>query len=288
MNPALRAMLAGYPTGSVDGHINAVREVLQELVLLGLWRGKFFDRAAFYGGTALRVLHGLDRFSEDMDFSLLRPDKSFALEHYLPFVAREVSAWGFKATVEVRKKTARSAVESAFLKADSKELLLVIEAGEDIVSLVPSGRLLRVRFEVDTNPPPDFVTETGFCLRPIPFSVLAYAPPSLFAGKMHAVLCRGWRKRVKGRDWYDFVWFVGRGVELNLRHLEARMRQTGHYYDDAPLSEARFRQLLEERIAGLDIELASADTARFLIDASAVAVWSRGFFRAVASRVKVS
>lgn len=288
MNPALQQMLSKYPRGSADDSVNALREVLQELALLGLWRGKFFEQAAFYGGTALRILYGLDRFSEDMDFSLLQPDADFSLERYLPFVAREIQSWGFSATVEAKVKTADSAVESAFLKANTREQLLVIEAEEEVAAGVHPGQVLRVKFEVDTEPPPDFSTDTKFCLQPIPFSVLAYSQPSLFAGKMHALLCREWRGRVKGRDWYDFVWYVGRGTELDLRHLEARMRQSGHYEDGAPLGQARFREILAERIAALDVARAKADVVRFLPDASSVEVWSRGFFAAVADKVKMA
>ena len=288
MNPALQAMLARYPMGSDDESINALREVLQELALLGLWRGKFFEHTAFYGGSALRILYGLDRFSEDMDFSLLKPDESFRLERYLPYVEQELSSWGFSVTVKTKEKTAESAVESAFLKANTREQLLVIEAGEEVVSSVHPGRLMRVKFEVDTDPPPDFATEQRFCLQPIPFSVLVYTPPSLFAGKMHALLCRGWGKRVKGRDWYDFVWYVGRETELDLHHLEVRMRQSGHYESDESLTQERFRRIIDERISNLDVIQAKADVERFLTDASSVEVWSRDFFRAVAGKVKVT
>ena len=285
MNPALQKMIARYPQGSADESINALREILQELVLLGLWRGKFFERAAFYGGTALRILYGLDRFSEDMDFSLLKRDESFTLERYLPYVEKELSSWGFSATVKAKKKTAESAVESAFLKANTREQLLVIEADEELAAGIHPGQILRVKLEVDTDPPPDFSTETKFCLQPIPFSVLAYTQPSLFAGKMHALLCRGWGKRVKGRDWYDFVWYVGRETELDLQHLEIRMRQSGHYESDGSLTEERFRRIVEERISNLDVDKAKADIVRFLTDASSVEVWSKDFFRDVADNV---
>ncbi|MFC1524320.1 nucleotidyl transferase AbiEii/AbiGii toxin family protein [Thermodesulfobacteriota bacterium] len=288
MNPALQEMLAKYSQGSTDETVNALREVLQELALLGLWRGKFFEQAAFYGGTALRILYGLDRFSEDMDFSLLKPDDSFTLERYLPYVEKELLSWGFSVTVETKAKTTESAVESAFLKANTKEQLLIIEAEEEVAAGVHPGQLLQVKFEVDTDPPPNFDTETKFCLQPIPFSVLAYTQPSLFAGKMHALLCRGWGTRVKGRDWYDFVWYVGRGTELDLRHLEVRMRQSGHYSEEAPLTEERFREIIDEKISGLNVAEAKADVVRFLPDASSVELWSKEFFSAVSCKIKVA
>ncbi len=286
MNSVLEAMLGKYERSSIDDHINALREVLQEIALCGLWRGRFFTRAAFYGGSALRILYGLDRFSEDLDFSLLAPDSDFRLEPLCGFVAKELRAWGFSAAVQPQAKTTESAIESAFLKANTRRQLLVIEA-QDVAAAVHSGSVLKIKLEVDTDPPPGFLTETRFLLQPIPFSVRAYATPFLFAGKMHAVLCRGWKERVKGRDWYDLVWYVARGTELDLAHLEARMRQSGHFTGETALDVATFRRLVQDRIEVLDVGKARADVERFLTDPSAVEVWSPEFFSAVADRISI-
>lgn len=287
MNRAVAAMLAKYERRSVDDHVNALREVLQEVALCGLWRGKFFERAAFYGGTALRILHGLDRFSEDMDFSLLVPDAAFDLSPYCVCMEEELAAWGFAPRVMVKEKSVDSAVESAFLKINTKELLLHIEAGEAISGAVHANQVLSIRIEIDTDPPPHFHDESRFLLQPIPFSVRVYDPPSLFAGKLHALLCRGWGERVKGRDWYDFVWYVGRGIPVNLTHLEARMRQSGHLSPGTVLDEKVLRRLLSEKIAGCKVDLARADVERFLVHPAAIAIWSREFFAAVAEKVVV-
>jgi predicted nucleotidyltransferase component of viral defense system len=284
MNPAIASMLDRYERRSLDDQVNALREILQEIALCGLWRSKFFEHAAFYGGTALRVMYGLDRFSEAMDFSLLAPADDFTLAPYCTAVAEELASWGFPATVEVKRKASQSAIESAFLKANTRQLLLTIEAGE-MVSAIHGRRQLKIKIEVDTDPPPDFSTETKFLLQPIPFSVKAYAQPFLFAGKMHAILCRGWKTRAKGRDWYDLVWYVGRGTPLDLAHLEARMRQSGHYSDDVELDKRVFRSLLARRIEGLDVAAAQSEVERFLIDPVAVSVWSQEFFSTVAGRI---
>lgn len=286
MNPAIAGMLDRYQRRSADDQVNALREILQEIALCGLWRAKFFEHAAFYGGTALRVLYGLDRFSEDMDFSLLAPASRFDLAQYCGAVEEELRAWGFPATVAVKRKTRQSAIESAFLKANTRQLLLTIEAGE-VASAIHGRRELKIKIEVDTDPPSGFSTETKFLLQPIPFSVRAYDPPSLFAGKMHAVLCRAWGARSKGRDWYDLIWYVGRGTALDLAHLEARMRQSGHYVDQAALDESTFHSMLTRRIECLDITAARSEVERFLPDPAAVEVWSRDFFRAVAQRISI-
>ena len=285
MNPAVVAMLEKYDRRSLDEYLNAMREILQEIALCGLWRGKFFERAAFYGGSALRVLHNLDRFSEDMVFSLITPDKQFDFAPYCAFMKDELSAWGFTLQVTVKENRVASAIDSAFLKVNTNELLLTVEAGEKITASVHADQVLRIKIEVDTDPPPFFNDETRFLLQPIPFSVRTYDPPSLFAGKMYALLCRNWGVRVKGRDWYDFVWYVGRGIPLNLIHLEARMRQSGHLLAAAILDEAMFRKLLNEKISNLNIDIAKSDVEHFLVNPSAIEVWSREFFLDVAERI---
>jgi hypothetical protein len=286
MNPAIAGMLERYDRRSTDDYVNAVREILQEIALCGLWRAKFYEHAAFYGGTALRVLYGLDRFSEDMDFSLLTPTNDFDLAPYCGAVEEELLSWGFPTTVGVKDKTAESSIESAFLKAKTRQLMLTIDAGE-VASAIHGRSVLKIKIEVDTDPPPGFSTETKFLLQPMPFSVRAFDPPSLFSGKMHAVLCRAWGTRSKGRDWYDLAWHVGRGTSLDLAHLEARMRQSRHYSDEAALDESTFLKMLTRRIEDLDVAAARSEVERFLPDPAAVEVWSRDFFRAVSKRILI-
>ncbi|MFA6434512.1 MAG: nucleotidyl transferase AbiEii/AbiGii toxin family protein [Elusimicrobiales bacterium] len=282
MNPAIEAMLSRYPRVSNADKLRALREILQETALLGLWRGKFFERAAFYGGTALRVLYGLDRFSEDMDFSLLKPDPDFRLEPYCGFIKDELRAFGFTAEMAVKQKAPGGHIKSAFLKANTLEQLLVIGMEGD-----REMPLTKIKIEIDADPPPRFKTEARLLLNPVPFNVKAFAPSSMFAGKMHALLCRGWKTRVKGRDWYDFVWFVGRRTPVDLRHLEQRMRQSGDWIEDGPLTEEALRDLLRRHIESVDVAQAKDDVSRFLTVPDAVAIWSKDFFLDVAGRVAI-
>lgn len=191
-------------------------------------------------------------------------------------------AFGFTAEIGVKNKAAGGRVKSAFLKADTLKQLLII--GAEGESGLP---LIRIKIEIDTDPPPFFTTESRALLNPVPFSVRVFAPPSMFAGKMHALLCRGWKSRVKGRDWYDFVWFAGRRVPVSLRHLEQRMRQSGHWTAAGPLTEEAFRAALGRRVAALNIAQAKEDVSRFLPAPDAVAVWSKEFFMDIAGRVVV-
>ncbi len=284
MNEAVRQILAAYEIRSVQDSLWALREVMQEIALLGLWRGKFFEKAAFYGGTALRVLYGLDRYSEDLDFSLLKKGDGFELGDYGESLKRELASFGFAVEIETRKK--QTQVQSAFLKADTRTQMITVEFERGLVQQIPRNQVLKIKLEVDTDPPPGFSTEIRYLLRPVPFAVRTFSLPDLFAGKMHAVLCRDWRSRAKGRDWYDLVWFAAHHPELRLAHLEQRMRQSKHWEGAAPLTEADFRSLLARRIDRVDIGQIRGEAERFLKDPGPLALWSKEFFLDVATRIK--
>jgi len=287
MNEAVRQILAAYEIRSVGDSLRALREVMQEIALLGLWRSKFFENAAFFGGTALRVLYGLDRFSEDLDFSLLEKRKDFDLADYSEALKRELASFGFAVEIESRPKPASAAIQSTFLKADTRTQMITVEFDKGLVQKVPRNQVLKIKLEIDVDPPPGFATEVRYLLRPVPFSVRTFSLPDLFAGKMHAVLCRGWKSRVKGRDWYDLVWFVAYHPELHLAHLEQRMRQTGHWTESAPLTVEDLRDLVSKRIEKVDIDQIRHEVEPFVKDAAALAIWSKEFFLDVASRIKI-
>jgi predicted nucleotidyltransferase component of viral defense system len=116
MNEIIQGMLKKYAPRSPMEHERALCEILQEIALVGLWRGKFFEQAAFYGGTALRILYGLDRFSEDLDFTLLHPNAHFTWSHYAKSLVEELQAYGFNVELIEKKKSIESAIKSAFLK----------------------------------------------------------------------------------------------------------------------------------------------------------------------------
>jgi hypothetical protein len=288
MNEAVRQILAAYEIRTVEDSLRALREIMQEIALLGLWRGKFFEKAAFYGGTALRILHGLDRFSEDLDFSLLEKSESFEPSEYGDFLKRELASFGFSVDITAGVRTARTAIRSAFLKADTRTQMIAVEFEPELVRRIPRNQVIKIKLEVDTDPPPGFSTESRYLLRPIPFAVRTFGLPDLFAGKMHAVLCRGWKSRVKGRDWYDLVWFAARHPELHLRHLEQRMRQTGHWARPAALTEADLRELLAQRIDRVDIDQIRKEVEPFVKDPESLSIWSKEFFRDVALRITAS
>jgi len=287
VHEAIARMISKYQCRNAEDYTRALREIMQGIVLLGLWRSKFFGKAAFYGGSALRILYGLDRFSEDLDFSLLSPMSGFDIDKYSLALEKELHSFGFEVRVEKRNKAVTSPIQSAFLKANTLNELLAITTDESIVREVHRGQIFKIKLEVDTDPPQGFATESKFALQPIPFAVRCYTLPDLFAGKMHAVLCRNWKHRVKGRDWYDLVWYVANKPELHLAHLEERMRQSGHWSDSKTIDESTFRKLLSNRIEALDVGQAQQEVEPFVKHPEALTVWSRAFFHDLGSRIRL-
>lgn len=277
LSPVIEQMLQRVQPATDAARNQALREVLQEVALAGLQRQGFFAKAAFYGGTCLRIFHRLPRFSEDLDFSLLKPDPDFSLQSYLQGLEREFAALGIEVTIRQKSKQHRTAIVSAFLKPSTT-----------IVQLAFSGTgSLKIKLEVDTDPPVGFRTEEQLLLQPFACYVKCFSLPDLFAGKMHAVLFRQWQQRVKGRDWFDLEWYVRRGIPLHLDHLGERARQSGHWPTDQPFSSESLQGLLGDRIARLDVAKARLDIERFLADPEPLEIWSQDYFRDLARRIQI-
>ncbi|MDR0350907.1 MAG: nucleotidyl transferase AbiEii/AbiGii toxin family protein [Coriobacteriales bacterium] len=268
-------MLADYDLSTRDAKQAATREVMQRFALAGLHAGGFFGQAAFYGGTALRLLYGLDRTSEDMDFSLLSPQEGFTLEPYFAPLIDEFALAGHEVTISEKKKSHATAIDSAFLKDNTRQY-------DVIGNLLPT---IRIKIEVDTLPPPLFETEYRLSMKPYSFMVRCYTLPSSFAGKMSAVLYRAWLNRVKGRDWYDFEWYVRNGIAMDLRHVSARARQITGRADE--LDEGGFRKLLADKIASTDFAKARRDVTPFITDVSRLEIWSTEYFHMVAEQMRI-
>ncbi len=286
LHPHIEAMLNRYDL-SKNEPFEALREILQEIVLYALYEAGFFNYATFYGGTALRILYKLPRFSEDLDFSLLKPDSSFDLSKYEKTILTTLNNYGFECSIDTKIKT-NSDIQSAFLKTNTLQQLISINAPKDIVEKYPPTKQLKIKFEVDTNPPLDFEVEEKLHLVPIPFQIKTMKISSLFAGKIHAILCRGWTTRPKGRDWYDLVWYVKNSYEVNMYHLEARLKQSCKAFDNEikDFSQNSIMELLNKRIESLDISMAKDDVSRFIYDQRELELWSNDFFKTIASMIK--
>ena len=273
----IEQMLKRYELNTIHDHENALKEIIQEIVLLGLWRSKFYEKAVFYGGSALRILYKLDRFSEDLDFSLIAPEKDFNIKKYLGAVKSELELWDFEVFTEEKNKKNGSTINSAFIKANTLIHLLKI----DVNLKTHKNAVMKIKLEVDQDPAVGFTSELKYHLHPIPFTIKTMALPSLFAGKMHALLCRTRRTNIKGRDWYDLIWFVKNNIPCDLYYLKNKMAQTGHIDVSEALTKEKLIEFLSGKIKEIDFDLAKSDVEPFLKNLGQreeLSLWSVAFF----------
>lgn len=264
MNSIFEQMLSQYAIVTDKDRRNAIYEVMQQITLAGLYRGGFFNKAAFYGGTCLRIFHKLERFSEDMDFSLLAPDDSFNLESYFPSITDEFATLGREVVITKKDKRNFGKVESAFLKDDTEVYDVAFR----------TEKSLKIKIEVDIQPPLKFQTEQKLLLRPFSFMTRCFTLPDLYAGKMHALVFRTWKNRVKGRDWYDFEWYLKNGIKLDFTHLQERIREL----NGIEVSKEEFILLLKERLASTNIDLVKQDVEPFVKNSESFEIWSNDYF----------
>lgn len=265
-------MMVRYEIKSDSDRQNALHEIMQEITLAGLYRSGFFEKAAFYGGTCLRIFHNIQRFSEDLDFSLVAKGENFQIEDYFPAIVSEFRTLGREIEVTKKVKTGNEKVESAFLKdqTDLYDLTLKYE------------KKVRIKIEVDTNPPLNFETEQKLLLQPFSFMTRCFTLPDLYAGKMHALVFRNWQNRVKGRDWYDFEWYVRNNVPLNFEHLKVRINE----FNGLEMSREEFMLKLKERLASTEIEKVKKDVAPFIKQTQEMDIWSNDYFLMLADRIR--
>lgn len=286
MNTLLDAMMKKYDPHTIYEKKNVMKEVMQEIVLCGLSRAGFFKKAAFYGGTALRIFYGLDRFSEDLDFSLMVVDENFDIAPYFPILQKEIAAFNLRVQLGVTDKAKSSQMHSAFFKENTKEHLLLFYPEDVEATHVPANEIIKIKFEIDVNPPLYATFERKYRLIPLPYEVNLYDEASLFAGKIHAVIGRSWRNRIKGRDLYDYVFYLSRNTEVNIRHLQARLIQSGHFADTQMLTLDGVKQLLCERFTEIDFEQAKADVLPFIKDTTLINLWGADFFQQITAELK--
>ena len=280
----IKEWIEEYDPQNEEEILSALREIMQEITLAALSRTDFFEKAAFYGGTALRIFYGLDRYSEDLDFSLLKPDSNFSIEPYFKAVLDEFKSLGLTVSIKEKNKTKQTAIDSAFLKAETiwQEIVL-----EDIIKEtgVRSNKTLKIKIEVDRQPPLNFQTEEKLLLRPFSFYVKCFTKPSLFAGKMHALLFRKWKNRVKGRDWYDLEWYIKKGIPLDVNHFLARSKDTNDWQEGS-ISNEQIIELLDTKIKSVSFSSIKEDVVRFIKNDEVLNIWSPEYFNDLIEKIK--
>lgn len=281
----IKEWIAEYSPKNTDDILSALREIMQEVALAGLSRTDFFEKAAFYGGTALRIFYGLDRFSEDLDFSLLKEDPDFSLQPYFESILDEFKAIGMQVSIREKEKKEKTNIDSAFLKSETEWKELVLENIIKQEGIKTTNRTVKIKIEVDRRPPLGFETENKLLTRPFSFYVKCFDRPSLFAGKMHALLFRKWGNRVKGRDWYDFEWYLKNNIPLDLHHFTLRAKDTGDWTEEE-LTKDNILELLQEKFKTVSFNNVKEDVTPFIKDESMLNIWGEQYFNDLLGKLK--
>lgn len=277
MNNVLNQMLKKYNVKNIQDETNAMKEIIQEIVICGLSRGGFFDEAAFYGGTALRIFYGLNRFSEDLDFALLHPNKKFDLTKYFSYIEKEVQAYGLNLKVTTKEKTKDSNILSAFLKGNTKEHILIFFANEQLQSN-NSLKDIKIKFEIDINPPKGANYEFKYKLLPSPHQIRLYDESSLFAGKIHAILCRNWGSRIKGRDLYDYIFYLSKDTRVNIELVKEKLIESEFISREEKFNLGILKEMLNKKFKEINYTDAKEDVIPFISDIDSLKLWNDKFF----------
>ena len=278
MNSALEIMIAKYnPKNNLERE-NAIKEIIQEIALAGLSRGGFFEKAAFYGGTCLRIFYGLDRFSEDLDFALVKKDEGFKFDDYFPRLKREFLSYGIDLNIELKKKSNASLVQSAFLKGNSLMLMMTFFPKNEDAKHILSNQKIKIKFEIDMDNPEGGITEYKYRMFPSPYEIQVFDESTLFAGKIHAILCREYKNHVKGRDYYDYLFYIEKGVPFNMKYLENKLKNTGKIAMDEILSLDRVKEFLRDRFEKVNYNQAIEDVSNFIVQEESLNLWKKEFF----------
>lgn len=286
MNNVISQMLLKYDIRNTNDEINALKEIIQEIVLLGLSRGNFFDVAAFYGGTALRIFYKLDRFSEDLDFALIEPNKDFDLSKYFSYIEKELKAYGLNLEISTKQKNESSNITSGFLKGDTLEHILRFFPNEQNNKYNYLFKDIKIKFEVDINPPLGATYEEQYKLLPSPHQIKLYDKESLFAGKIHAILCRGWKSRTKGRDLYDYVFFLANDTKVNLEIIKNKLIESNYIEKDSKFNIDVLKSLLIKKFNEIDYEDAKEDIKPFIKDVISLNIWTKEFFISLTNNIE--
>ena len=285
MNNVIKNMLDKYEIHNIEDELNVMKEIIQEIVICGLSRGGFFDEAAFYGGTALRIFYGLNRFSEDLDFALLEPNEKFDFSKYFSYIENEVKILGFNLSIKSKEKSKNSNIMSAFLKGDTKEHILIFFPNENMKNIT-SLKSIKIKFEVDINPPSGAKYDFKYKLLPEPHQIRVYDESSLFAGKIHAILCRNWNTRTKGRDLFDYVFYLSREIPVNLDLIKEKLIDSNFISRDSIFNISVLRDMLNDKFNKIDYENAKEDVIPFISEKESLNLWSSEFFKDITKKLK--
>lgn len=274
----INEMINLYNPKSLNENKAVLREILQSIVLIGLSRADFFKKASFYGGTALRIFYGLNRYSEDLDFTLNEKNDSFSLEPYTESIKNVASSYGIELDINIKKKEIKTPVESAFAKLNTYQTFINLKINDEITSLLHKDENIKVKFEIDLNPAIGFNVESKWIDMPEFANIIVLDEPSLFAGKLHAIICRNYKNTVKGRDYYDFLFYIRKRVKPNLNYLKNKLIESGKIKENDKFDLDTLKVMLKDRFEAVDFNQVKTDAERFVFNNEDLSYYSKELF----------
>ena len=274
----LEEMIKQYNPETSEETKTALREILQSIVLVGLSRGGFFNKASFYGGTALRIFYGLNRYSEDLDFTLNEKDENFDFEYYFKSINDVASSYGLELEFSTKVKKVETPIESAFAKLNTYQTLIKLKVDENLLTILHKDEVMKVKFEVDCNPSLGFDNEIRWLDLPEFASVSVLDQPSLFAGKIHAILCRSYKNNVKGRDYYDFLFYMRQKIKPNMNYLRNKLIETQKLKENDYFDINVLKNMLMEKIESIDFNQVKNDAQKFIFKNENLEYFSKELF----------
>lgn len=271
-------IIKSYNSKTIDETKFAIRELLQKIVLIGLSKGDFFNYASFYGGTALRIFYDLNRYSEDLDFTLNLIDESFKLDPFIDKIKEVGLAYGLNLDISTKTKKIESPIESAFAKLNTYQTFISLNIDNDLIKSLHKDELIKVKFEIDCSPALGFTKEIKWLDTPEFCKISVLDLSSLFAGKIHAILCRNYKNTIKGRDYYDFLFYIQKRIHPNMEYLKNKLIDTGKISLKDEFNIEILKEMLIKRFNEIDFEEVKKDASKFVLNGEDLSYYSKELF----------
>lgn len=281
----IEELLNSYGPKSLDETKLRFRELLQQIVLIGLSKANFFKYASFYGGTALRIFYSLNRYSEDLDFTLNQKEDNFSLEPFIKKIKEVAEGYGIQLDIETKPKQILTPIESAFAKLNTYQTFIALKLDDNLTKLLHKDETIKVKFEVDCNPALGFSCDSKWLDVPEFANVKVLDIESLFAGKIHAIICRNYKNNVKGRDYYDFLFYIRKRVKPNLTYLKNKLIESGTIEENERFDTERLKTILKAQFEIVDFNQAKQDAERFVINNEDLSYFSKDLFISLLDRL---
>lgn len=285
MVTSIEQIVNSYNPSTMDETKAIVREIIQSIVLIGLSRGGFFEKASFYGGTALRIFYQLNRYSEDLDFTLNDVDTNFSIEPYVFKIKEVASSYGLDLEIVIKSKKIETPIESAFAKVNTYQTFISLKLNDKIISSLHKDEILKVKFEIDLHPSPGFKTENKWLDIPEFAQIVVLDESSLFAGKLHAILCRNYKNTVKGRNYYDFLFYIQKRVKPNLKYLRNKLVETGKIHEMDHFDLNILKSMLKAHFENVDFNQVKQDAMRFVFKNEDLSFYTKNLFIQMVDRI---